>query len=329
MSTYVRRQEISHDIGAGGRVTLRVSDADVRVTGAATDTAEIIATFELSASSDDEATRLFDALKLDVRASAGDLIVEQEPRGAKRNPLLHLFGRGGEAAMQIEATVPKSATVRIETVSGDLNASELDGEQRYATVSGDLVILDTAGSVRLNTVSGDAHLRAPGSLALRAEAVSGDLGVRAQRLDALRVTTVSGDVDVEGGLRTGGEYRIETVSGDVSFAPIGGASFEVRGLSTDISGDIDHRIEGRADRRRVVVAGGGPELVFSSMSGDFHVRRPRDIEQDVVWAVSAGSDGSARRAETTAGQTDDLDVLRALERGEIDVEEAARRLGDR
>jgi hypothetical protein len=314
MSTYVRRQEISHQVGAAGRITLRVIDADVRVTGAATDTATIVATFELNATSDDEASRLFEALKLDVRASVGELTVEQRDGGAGRNPLFRLFGHGGEASMEIEATVPNGAALRMETVSGDVNATGLDGEQRYTTVSGDLVILDGAGSVRLNTVSGDALLRALAALALRAETVSGDLGVTAPRLDALRAGTVSGDIDVEGALARGGEYRIETVSGDVSFAPVGGASFEVRGLSTDISGDIDHRIEGRADRRRVIVAGGGPELVFSSMSGDFHVRRPRNLDR------------AAPPAAPGTDAPDELEVLRALERGEIDVDEATRRL---
>ena len=315
MSTFIRRQEISHHVGASGRVSLHLVDADVRVTGAATGTAHIVATFELSAGSDDEASRLFDALKLRVGASAGELKVEQQD-GAPAHPLQRLLGRGG-VSLQIEATVPKSAALRIETVSGDVNATNLDGEQRYTTVSGDLVILDGAGSVRLNTVSGDALLRSPGAIALRAEAVSGDLGVTAQRLDALRASTVSGDIDIEGALKSGGEHRIETVSGDVAFAPVGGASFEVRGLSTDISGDIDHRIEGRADRRRVIVAGGGPEVVFSSMSGDFHVRRARNVS-------------TATPAEASVTEAaDELDVLRALERGEIDVEEAARRLADR
>jgi hypothetical protein len=316
MSTYIRRQEIVHDVGAHGRVTLQLTDADVRVTGAETHGARVVATFELSATSDDEASRLFEALKLRVGASAGGLTIEQQDHGSM-DPLLRLLGRGG-ASMQIDATIPSGAALRVETVSGEVNATNLDGEQRYDTVSGDLVILDGAGTVRLNTVSGDALLRAPGALELRAESVSGDLGVTAHRLDALRASAVSGDIDVEGALRPGGEYRIETVSGDVTFAPVGGASFEVRGLSTDISGDIDHRIEGRADRRRVIVAGGGPEVVFSSMSGDFHVRRARDLDRAAVAAPAPADDGG-----------DELEVLRALERGEIDVEEAARRRGGR
>lgn len=321
MSTYIRRQEIAHPVGARGRLTLRVSDADVRVTGAPTGDAKVIATFEIVASSDDEATRLFEALQMHVGASGGELTVEQREQGSGRNALSRLLSRTGSASLEIEATIPAGAELRVETVSGDVNATNLVGEQRYTAVSGDVVILDGAGSVRLNTVSGDAILRASGALELRAETVSGDLGITAPRLDALRASTVSGDVDIEGALRAGGEHRIETVSGDVMFAPVGGASFEVRGLSTDITGDVDHRIEGRADRRHVVVGGGGPEAVFSSMSGDFHVRRPRRLEQHPEAAA-----GEAVGAPEPANE---LEVLRALERGEIDVEEAARRLGNR
>lgn len=314
MSTYVRRQEVSHPIGATGRLTIRVTEADVRLTGADTERAELVATFEIDAASDEEASRIFDAIKLRVSHAPDDLAVEQSEESSRRNPLLRLIGRSSGASLQIEATLPRRASVRVETVSGDVSGNELYGEQRYAAVSGDLILLDGAGSVRLNTVSGDALLRALGALSLRAETVSGDVGVTAPRFDALRTSTVSGDVDLEGALHAGGEFRIETVSGDVAFGPVGSATFEVRGLSTDISSDIDHRIEGRADRRRVTIEGGGPELVFSSMSGDFHVRRPRNLDRDV-----------APRTPPNVAH-DHLDVLRALERGEIDVEEATRRL---
>lgn len=326
MSTFVRRQEISQLIGAAGRFTLRVADADLRISGAAVETAEVVATFEISAGSEEEATRILDAVKLRVDGSDGQLTVEQtEESGGGPELLLRLLGGRRGASVEIEATVPSGAAVRVETVSGDVNATNLSGDQRFAGVSGDLAIVDAGGSVRLNSVSGDAVLRAVGSLSLRAETVSGDLGVTAPRFDTLRATTVSGDVDVEGALQAGGEFRIDTVSGDVSFAPIGSATFEVRGLSTDVSSDVEHRIEGRADRRRLIVGEGGPELVFSSMSGDFHVRRPRRLERNVTPAAAA-SDVPAS-PEATAEPADELDVLRALERGEIDVEEAARRLG--
>jgi hypothetical protein len=324
MSTFIRRQEVAHAVGAAGRVTRRVTDADLRITGVPGDTAEIVASFEISAGSDEEASRIFDAVKLRVDTGAGQLTVEQREENGP-NPLLRLLGRRGGATLELEARVPPGAALRVESVSGDVSTRNLSGEQRYAAVSGDLVLVDAAGAVRLNTVSGDAVLRARAALSLRAETVSGDLGVSTPRFELLRATTVSGDVDLEGALRPGGEYRIETVSGDVAFAPVGAATFEVRGLSSDVSSDIDHRVEGRADRRRVIIGQGGPELVFSSMSGDFHVRRPRHLDRDSDAASDA--DRATAPVDEDQASVDELDILRALERGEIDVVEAARRLG--
>ena len=68
------------------------------------------------------------------------------------------------------------------------------------------------------------------------------------------------------------------MSGDLSIGLIGSAVFEVRGLSTDISSNIDHRVEGRLDRRRVVIGSGGPQFIFNSMSGDLSIRRPRRVK---------------------------------------------------
>ncbi len=55
------------------------------------------------------------------------------------------------------------------------------------------------------------------------------------------------------------------------------------------------------------------------MSGDVDVRRPRRI-------VVVEKRPSAAPAPAVPDQATQLDVLRALERGEIDVDEATRRL---
>ena len=74
------------------------------------------------------------------------------------------------------------------------------------------------------------------------------------------------------------------------------------------------------DRRRVVIGSGGPTVIFSSMSGDIAVRHPRRADERQPKAASTEAAG-----ETPANNAS-LEVLRALERGEIDVEEASRRL---
>ena len=325
MATFVRTQSIAHPIGERGRLVLKVTSGDVRVKGGPGDAASIRATFEIRASSDEEADRIFEEVKLRVEAAGSQLVVEERNGVSNRgSPISRLFGGRGHISLSVEAELPRLAELRLEGVSADVQAEGLRGDQRYATVSGDLYLTDLGGSVRVNTVSGDVTIRASEPVEVRADAVSGDLSVIAPRLDALRANSVSGDLEIEGALG-GGEFRVDSVSGDLAVGLQGGASFEVRGLSTDIRSDLDHRIEGQRDRRRVVVGGGGPTFSFSSMSGDLDVRRPRRLEPTGSRPAASHTESPEPVAPPPTPE-EKLAVLRALEAGEIDVDEATRRL---
>ncbi len=334
MATFVRTQTIEHPIGAAGELSVSVTSADVSAAAAGEDLARVTATFEIRASSDAEADELFGQLRLRVSQGATSLDVKQpDDRHAFRRDgvgaLPRLFGGVADTGLSIRVETPPGTELRLTTVSGDVEARGLVGTQRYETVSGDLSLDAAGGTLRINTVSGDTRVRSDASVAVRAESVSGDLALLAPHLVAVRATTVSGDVEIEGQLEPSGEFCSETVSGDLVVGLIGPASFTVRGISTDISSDIDHRLEGRHDRRRLVIGGGGPEFLFSSMSGDLLVRRPRRVGTDATAptppAPPAPPAPSAPPHPPLAPDAE-LAVLRALERGEIDVDEAARRL---
>jgi len=96
-----------------------------------------------------------------------------------------------------------------------------------------------------------------------------------------------------------------------------------------VSSDLDHRIEGHQDRRRVTVGSGGPTVMFNSMSGDLSINRPRRLDRMVPQppaAPSAPVPPPPPSTPTKPSADDQLAILQALERGEIDVEEASRRL---
>jgi hypothetical protein len=320
MGTYVRTQSIDHNVGARGRVSVKVISGDVRVRGIAGGEAHIRATFEISASSDADADRIFEAVQLRVQRSGGELSVE-EPEGTPSigSVIGRIFGVSSQYELTVEADVPAEAQLQLTAVSSDVDVTDLRGEQRYRTVSGDLSVTNGGGSVRLESVSGDATLRADEPLSVRSQGVSGDLNITAATLRSLRANTVSGDVELEAQLEVGGDFQVETVSGDLAVGLVGDATFEIHGISTDVSSELDHRLEGQIDRRRLIIGSGTPRLVFNSMSGDVDVRRPRRIGARPV--------PSAPSAEPTAAEKQsELDVLRALERGEIDVDEATRRL---
>jgi hypothetical protein len=321
MATFVRTQSIAHRIGDRGSLVLSVTSADISIKGVPGDEASLHATFEIRAASDEEADRIFEKAKLQTDAGGSRLRVEESDGvSGIGSAISRLVSGRGQAALSIEAQVPRLAEVRIEGASADVQGEGLQGDQRYVSVSGDMYLTDSGGALRVNTVSGDVTIRATDQLDLRFEVVSGDVSVIAPRLEGLRGTSVSGDIEVEGELAKG-EYRVETVSGDLTVGLLGGASFEVRGLSTDIHSDLDHRIEGRHDRRRVLIAGGGPAFLFSSMSGDLAVRRPRRIDAGRATAQLPVASSTPKPSNDVQ-----LAVLRALEAGEIDVDEATRRL---
>jgi hypothetical protein len=330
MAKFVRTQTIEHKIGRSGRLDLRVTSGDVVVRGGEGNEVRITANFEIRANSDEDANRIFDEVQLRVDKRDGMLVVEDPGDGPSPGKLLgRIFSGFGQVDLDVHVEMPQGAELRLDSVSGDLSIEGLDGDQRYNSVSGDVSLIRGGGSIRMNSVSGDVTLRAESPIGIRAETVSGDLSLIGPTITDLRVNTVSGDIEVEGQLAEGGEHRLETVSGDATFGLVGGATFEVRGIASDVSSDLDHRIEGRQDRRRVTVGSGGPMVLFNSMSGDLSINRPRRLDRVVPQPPSTPPAPPPPHPHTgTAPSAEDqLAILQALERGEIDVEEASRRLG--
>ncbi|MDQ3690843.1 MAG: DUF4097 family beta strand repeat-containing protein [Chloroflexota bacterium] len=326
MATFRRTQEIEHEIGESGELSLRVTDPDVEMRGGDGSVARVRVRFEIRAASDAVADEIFDRLRYHVRDAVGSLEVAEPRHGLSDSigSLARLVGIGsGKADVSVEVDAPRSCDLYYNGVSSDLTTGGFQARQQYRTVSGDLVLDNIGGELRVNGVSGDISLRASAPLtALEISTVSGDISAIAPRIEHLRATTVSGDVEVEGTLAAGPEHRIETVSGDLSLGVADHLSVEVRGLSTDVDIRLPHRSEGSRDRRRYIIGDGTVQLLFSSMSGDIEVRPPR---RSASLPPPTPPPPPVPRPPT-ADATEEMAILRALERGEIGVDEATRRL---
>lgn len=334
MATFVRTQEIEHEIGPTGQLALRVTSPDVEMRAVDSGIARVRATFEIRAGSDAEADEILDRVRLNVTEGPGSLDVMEPREGPNLGSLMRLLGGSGGKVQDVSVTVdaPRGCDLRYDGVSADLTATGFRGTQQYRTVSGDLVLEDVGGDLRVRDVSGDISLRASAPLpSLEINTVSGDVSAVAPAVGQLRVVTVSGDVELEASLADGPGHRVETVSGDFSFGLSGSLTVEVRGLSTDVDVRLPHRAEGSRERRRYVIGDGGPDLLFSSMSGDIQVRTPH---RGAPMAPTPPTPPTPPMPVTpptppipaSLDPQQQLDVLRALERGEIDVDEATRRL---
>ena len=271
--------------------------------------------------------------------------------------------RTGGGVADLEIDLPRRATVVLDGTSAEIDATGLSGDQRYKTVSGDITLRTVSGRIRVDAVSGDIDATTAGEAAVTARTVSGDLDLRASTLSGLDVTSMSGDLKVAGRLVGDGPFRVETVSGDALLAPAGDIRIEMTTVSGDLRSDIGGTAQGGRGRRSLVVGERGATVMFRSMSGDLRVVRAikvetaartetaarpepeptasaetvapdpmveRDDTERVPVAFTpppAPSDGATDAdATTTANDDARIAILRALERGEIDVTEAGKRL---
>ena len=334
-------ETIAQRIGAHGRLDVATASWDV----------------EIVASSDDHVR---------VRSANGgqlpsDIEVERGPDSLSiRQPSLFRgtgLTVGGSREVRLSIEVPPMANVKVAAASGDIRAAGLMGEVLFRTASGDIAVTDAAGILNAETVSGDLSIRVAESLAMAVKSVSGDVRVDGGRLERVAVTTTSGDVTLGNELGAG-PHSIATLSGDAVIRSSAGVTVAARTVAGDLSSDLPHRSEGGPGRRSIVVGDGAVELQFKSVSGDLRVIGETDglgslfeipvppappappasprasaspMRADAGPANANGAPGPdpAPGAESDADpDTARLTILRALERGEIDIAEATSRLAE-
>lgn len=297
MTTGVKGGPIRHQIGAGGSFVLRTVAGTVRIRGTDGEEAEVAAR--------DGSGKV---PPLIVNRADGSLHVEPERQGRT------FFGAHigiGVPDIDFEVEVPRGARVEIQSVSADVSTTGLVGEQSYKLVSGDLELADGGGRIDTKSVSGDMRMRAGSRLEINAVTTSGDLSIDAEQFEVLRLRTVSGDAIIAGRFASGPEHRVETVSGDLRVTPSGGLTIEASGPIVGLRSSIAGKVTAEHGQRGLVVGDGAARLRFRSMSGEVRVE---------------GAD--ARSADRPVGDRppDSLEILRAVENGEMDIEEASRLL---
>jgi hypothetical protein len=290
-----RAVEVRHPIGGDGSLDLRNVSGRVRLAGTDGDEAIVLVRSERG-----------DAPQLNVERGNGSLLVEPK---RDRGGLFGLtFDRSG--GLDFDVRLPRGARLDVKTVSADIDGHDLAGEQHYKTVSADLRLTGTAGRISFVTVSGDVRIHDAGAVELDGATTSGDVTVEAQAISRLGLRTVSGDVGLKASLEAGPRHAVETVSGDLVMEVDGGVSLDSR-----------RALNIGRERGPEVFGDGAARVSFRSMSGEYRVALRGDRR-----ARPASTTDDQPDAAQPADESDRMQILRALERGEIDVDEATRRL---
>ena len=327
---------LEHRIGPRGRFSLRQASGDIQIRGVEGDTVRV------KALDDKPLSDIFDI-------ELADDSVEIRQRGGF-DVGMRLFSRGAGADLKIE--VPHGASVSVDTGSADIDASDLSGSKAFRTASGEVSLNRFAGGVEVETVSGEIEIDGSAPLDLALTSVSGDVQVRVPSVRRLDLGTTSGDIRLDAELAGNGPFAMRSISGDATIVARNGFRVEAESITGDLSSDLPSKRESLPGRKVLVVGRPGPTLSFRSVSGDLHVAEPRDAapaiaiteeamdstqpkSRDQVDAPAASeaetSEAEASGAEASGDEpsgTEEarLEILRALERGEITVAEATDRL---
>lgn len=237
----------------GGTVEIQLTSSGVRLRG--TDGNRVVVRTRGGEPIDDE---------LRIESTPRRVLIRDGENGLRIGPLfLRSRGHG-----DLDIELPRTATVALRTLSGDVHADGIGGPSHWTSASGDLRIAVSAGPVSIESASGDAILDASAAVALTARTVSGDLRVRAPRLDTVNASTTSGDVRIEADLSNASGHTISSVSGDVEVSTASPVRVETATIAGDVRATGTHRSEGGRGRRTIVVGDGSVRVSIRTTSGD-------------------------------------------------------------
>jgi DUF4097 and DUF4098 domain-containing protein YvlB len=191
------------------------------------------------------------AVTIEVAATANRVEVRAQYPRERRNV---------NVSVDFTVAVPRGASVRVHSVSGDLKVATIDGDLSAATVSGDVTItgasqlesaqsvsgdvtIDTAGSdtdLSADSVSGDVVLKAVKARGIDTKSVSGNVDLTDVTCERAKANSVSGDIVFGGPLAKGGRYVFQSHSGNITIYTDGKAGFEVSAgtFSGEIASDL-------------------------------------------------------------------------------------------
>ncbi|MGH9313283.1 MAG: DUF4097 family beta strand repeat-containing protein, partial [Vicinamibacterales bacterium] len=288
-------------IGRNGTLDLSNISGDVTINPGGGDEAVVEVILRGFGATPEAAKAQLDLIYVDVIKGASR--AEIRVRYKDRNRYGH---RNYHASADYRVTAPADTRVTVHSVSGDVQAARMKGELSIETISGDVTIDSATRVTTAKTVSGDVDLTGIATDgALAASSVSGNViarGLKAGRLelstvsggvelrdvacDTAEIQSMSGDVHFSGAIAKRGRYELQSHSGNILFAPSGGAGFEVE--ATSFSGEVRSDLElayraadpddqRRGSRKRRSLRGtygdGSAILELTTFSGDIVIKK--------------------------------------------------------
>ena len=208
--------------------------------------------------------------KIEVQQTGNSLVVRgvQEPEDRRE--------RNIQVNHQVILKLPRRIDLKVSSISGSVNATELDGPVRVNSVSGSVNIGNLLGKLEVNSVSGSVEVGNVGE-DVRVSSVSGNVGL-GQVTGSLNVSSVSGGVKATLVSLSPEGIRINSVSGsvEIAFKSDFNADFNAQGISGQVYLDVPNVIresEEKSPNVRARIGAGGTSITVTSVSGNVRLTR--------------------------------------------------------
>ena len=254
----------TYQLPAGARVEISSIRGSVKITNADTTTAEvqIIRTARTRAD--------LEYHKIEVVQTGNSLIVRglQEPR--ERD------SRNIQVNHQVILKLPRSIDLSVTSVSGSLQAGDVDGQVHVSSISGSGNLGNVGGKLQVSSVSGNLEVGNVGGEA-RVNSVSGSV-VLGQVNGSLDVSSVSGSVNAKLVSLSPQGIHINSVSGSIElgFKSDVNADFSAEQVSGQVYLDVPNVTrdsEAKSSNVRARIGAGGTPITISSVSGNIRLTR--------------------------------------------------------
>jgi hypothetical protein len=277
---FERTVELQHPMQPGSTLVVSTASGSIDVAGQDTDQAQVVATIQARAATEEEAQELAEQVEIRFQ-EAGDRLEIKADR-----PSLH-----SRRSISISYTiiVPRQAHIECESASGSLKVQDLTGRVNARTASGSVEAARIKGAVRLHSASGSVHCDNVSGGDVDLDTASG--GVRlsdASEVGTCRAHSSSGPVRVQ-------HVRAESIRMDSASGGVTGEDIHCSRLNAGSgSGHVSVAFSPSAPNNVVADLGAGSGSVnvvlppgfagrvdLSAGSGSVHIDQPVTVKGDI------------------------------------------------
>jgi DUF4097 and DUF4098 domain-containing protein YvlB len=249
--------------------------------------------------------------------------------------------RGDRAGATVDYSIrmPAAGALRAKNINGPISISGLSKHSEANAVNGPVSLNNLAGQTGAGTVNGSlkaAELSGTAELST----VNGSLHLAGGELKRLAARTVSGSIHAALTIAPGGDYDFSTTNGncELTLPADSRCTITMQAVNGGVECALPHKtvsseMRPAFSRWEGAVNGGGAPVSVRTVNGRLRVTAGAAAEKPAGSPPASSTSGGAvvdeAASSTEPAERGMMDILRAVERGELSVDDAMKAMGTR